>query len=747
MDIKLKKSKMIIGVISWFAGVVILISNLFGFALEAAVYSDIGRQVKEVLDSNYQNTNNFRYYISDIVNEFLSMAVIEDTYNDQDVNSQTAEQALKPGMEKALEYEISDMTKQDAEIYHKNMEKNRNILYNISVNGKVLYTNEESLNLYGNDFVLPEGYNFMLYFDGEKAHVKQDGRDINIYGDGYYKGSYGDFPENGWNIPGYINYPSDESLRDVRIYLAAAKTPSISINYNAEGNKNYSTGLYDIQQNLYHMGEVYTNWMHSMMIGAILFIIGLFLRKYRYEAIRSFAAVTGRWWYELKLLPVLAILYSILFLIIVAVSVMYWNGSGILSDLRNIIYGYEYGFSYGGLFFIYFIISFGIMFVFINDARFNKQPWKNSLTGKIFRLFNTAMLKLTFSKRMVKYQTWSFIVCAAGGILVLLCGILYYKGYIGQFFNSPVQACIIAGSVLFGIVMLCQLLYAVRVRLMVQDVDILAEQIKSVHEGKITGGNELVKMSEESGLLEILKDFNDIKTGMNKAVEKQMKSDRMKVELIANVSHDIKTPLTSIISYVELLKQEKELPVHVREYVEILESKSQRLKSMVQDVFEVSKAASGELPVEMEKLDLGKLLRQTIADMGEQIDNCSVIIKPEIPDEAVMICADGNRLYRVFQNLIQNALKYSLDGSRVYITVERDGNFAVASIKNTSNDELQGNVDFTERFIRGDSSRSDGGSGLGLSIARSFTEACGGSFKVEIIADLFVVTVSFPNGS
>ena len=158
----------------------------------------------------------------------------------------------------------------------------------------------------------------------------------------------------------------------------------------------------------------------------------------------------------------------------------------------------------------------------------------------------------------------------------------------------------------------------------------------------------------------------------------------------------------------------------------------------------MSKAASGELPVHMEDLDLGKLIRQTIADMQEQIENSTVSVKAEIPENIIMIHADGDRLYRVFQNLIQNALKYSLDGSRVYITLRKDGKLAAASVKNTSREELASDVDFTERFTRGDSSRSDGGSGLGLSIAQSFTEACGGSFQVEVIADLFVVTVSFP---
>ena len=176
----------------------------------------------------------------------------------------------------------------------------------------------------------------------------------------------------------------------------------------------------------------------------------------------------------------------------------------------------------------------------------------------------------------------------------------------------------------------------------------------------------------------------------------------------------------------------------------MLEKKSLRLKGLIEDLFEISKATSGQLPMQMEMLDMGKLLRQTLADMNVQIEESGLAMRMTIPETPVMILADGQRLYRVFQNLIQNALKYSLSGSRIFLTLTDDGSVAVANIKNTSGVELDDSVDFTERFVRGDESRTDGGSGLGLSIAQSFTEACGGSFRVETIADLFVVTVIFP---
>ena len=175
----------------------------------------------------------------------------------------------------------------------------------------------------------------------------------------------------------------------------------------------------------------------------------------------------------------------------------------------------------------------------------------------------------------------------------------------------------------------------------------------------------------------------------------------------------------------------------------ILQQKAQRLSDMVQDVFAVSKAAAGQLPLKIEILDYGKLLRQTLADMSQPIEDSGLTLRTDIPETPVPISADGTRLYRVFQNLIGNALKYSLPGSRIYLTLRCTENQAEAILRNTSAHELIKGTDYTARFVRGDESRTDGGSGLGLSIAASFTEACNGKLIVETEADLFTVRVTF----
>ena len=239
------------------------------------------------------------------------------------------------------------------------------------------------------------------------------------------------------------------------------------------------------------------------------------------------------------------------------------------------------------------------------------------------------------------------------------------------------------------------------------------------------------------------RNLNSTQAAIQIAVQNATRSERMKVELVTNVSHDLKTPLTSIISYAELLEQEH-LEPPAGEYVTILSQKAQRLKGMVQDVFEVSKAASGQLPVSLKRLDLARLLRQTLADMDQPIQESGLQLRTQLPDHSVLIQGDSDRLYRVFQNLLGNALKYSLAGSRVYLTLTVEEGQAVAALRNTSAAELRPGLDYTQRFVRGDESRTDGGSGLGLSIASSFVQACGGQFQVETQADLFTALVSFP---
>ena len=238
--------------------------------------------------------------------------------------------------------------------------------------------------------------------------------------------------------------------------------------------------------------------------------------------------------------------------------------------------------------------------------------------------------------------------------------------------------------------------------------------------------------------------LNNINREIQERMEEQMKSERMKVALVTNVSHDLKTPLTSIISFIDLLSKEEELSETALDYVRILQEKSERLKNIVNDLFDLAKSSSGDAVVEYEHLDLVKLIRQTLADMDDLIVSSQLQIKLILLEEPVSIYADGKKLYRVFQNVIDNAIKYALRGTRIIIEMKPEEERVVVWIKNIAGYEMN----FTEqeilqRFFRGDQSRSTEGSGLGLSIAESFTKVCDGDFHIEIDGDMFKVAIGF----
>lgn len=241
------------------------------------------------------------------------------------------------------------------------------------------------------------------------------------------------------------------------------------------------------------------------------------------------------------------------------------------------------------------------------------------------------------------------------------------------------------------------------------------------------------------------KAYSDINAGYVESLKSQMKSENTKTALITNVSHDLKTPLTSIITYVDLLGKEEDLSETSKDYIKIIAGKAERLNHIVSDLFDLSKSVSGNIPMELDILDLKTLMEQTLADMKEPIEGSGHGLKIDLGQDTVNIFSDGKKLYRVFQNIIDNALKYSLAGSRIFIDLTSEGDKAAVTVKNTAGYEMN----FTEeeilqRFTRGDESRTGEGSGLGLSIAESFTQSCGGTFKLKIDGDQFKVTVQFP---
>lgn len=239
--------------------------------------------------------------------------------------------------------------------------------------------------------------------------------------------------------------------------------------------------------------------------------------------------------------------------------------------------------------------------------------------------------------------------------------------------------------------------------------------------------------------------INHIGEGLDAAVDNSLRNERMKTELITNVSHDIKTPLTSIINYVDLLKRENFTDPKVCGYLDVLEAKAQRLKVLTEDVVEASKASSGTLALEMVDLNFAEMLHQVMGEFEEKFEEKNLTLMVHLAEEPVIIHADGQRLWRVLENVFNNVVKYALEGTRVYVQTTPEKGRVVFSLKNISAQPLNISADeLTERFIRGDVSRNTEGSGLGLSIAKSLTELQGGEFRLYLDGDLFKVIITFP---
>lgn len=261
----------------------------------------------------------------------------------------------------------------------------------------------------------------------------------------------------------------------------------------------------------------------------------------------------------------------------------------------------------------------------------------------------------------------------------------------------------------------------------------------------IAEGNLNTLLNEDWGIFESYKEeLNKIQNGFRKAVNEEVKSQRMKTELITNVSHDLKTPLTAITTYIELLEDENITNEQRREYLEVLKKKSARLKFLIEDLFEVSKANSGNVVLNPVDVDICNLMRQVYLEYEDKVEEADLIFRFSLPEEKVLLKLDSQKTYRVFENLYINIIKYAMPHTRVYVNGEKTEKGIRIELKNMSASEL--NIppeDLTERFVRGDSSRNTEGSGLGLAIARSFVELQGGRLKVEIDGDLFKVVIEW----
>ena len=356
--------------------------------------------------------------------------------------------------------------------------------------------------------------------------------------------------------------------------------------------------------------------------------------------------------------------------------------------------------------------------------------WKNSLIRKVLKWIGKCSGKLADFARAFSRNT-------AEKIKVLLVGGAFL------FLQFLIIGCVFSGAGVFLLALMAVdvavMIFAIR---KADGLDLIMDGLKKISDGEL---QYKIKTDTLTGKQKVMAEYiNNIGSGLDAAVENSLKKERMQTELITNVSHDLKTPLTSIINYVDLMKRENPTDPKIQEYLRILDEKSQRLKVLTEDVVEASKASTGNIKLEMNDIDFVEMVQQVIGEFEEKFQEKNRTMMVHFTDEPSIIYADGQRMWRVLENVFGNVVKYAMEGTRVYAEISNRNKKVTFSLKNISAQPLNISADeLTERFIRGDVARNTEGSGLGLSIAKSLTELQGGEFKLYLDGDLFKVMITF----
>ena len=693
MDTKLKKSKPFLIWLCFFIGMNIVISAIMLGIMSLDEINDNFDVIRAVLKQDLKSSQNFINLIADRF-DFLARYINDD-----------ADRYNASG-------EYLDRLENEGEnlIYYAINPKTEKILTNSKTDHGISEKGKPSL---------PKGYDYFLYFDGERFIAEQGGKTIDVYrkDSGYKKSTL-------WR---YINgNPSSSTVNAGELALKHqaglidspfADMPDIKgckillmVKKNIIENPYAYSSLYNLKRSFETALVIIAAALIIFLAGVALLVFSIIKRNVKREFDKVLVRKSGAVWFEVK---------AVISLFIINIP------------LQVLMYGWYFN---KELVHVLILICFWWFYLMFKDLYANRRRFfSNNSISSLIKFYRSFESRKPFQKAML-LRIYALI--AAEAVLVILVAIFFYG------FLAEGGIYLLPALVFFAMGVYLAYRYLKRYSNEIGDMGRVLDHIEAIKKGDME-----TKLALDPGadLYTAAENLNKIQEGISKAVEEKIRSERMKVELITNVSHDLKTPLTSIISYADLLSKEEGLPDHVMDYIKILVQKSDRLKTLIQDIFELSKATSGDLKVEKERIDLGKLIRQTLADLDERISQSGLLFKIDIPDEPVYIISDGKKLYRVFLNLIGNALKYSLEGSRVYITLEvKDGKKAMAVIKNIANYEMDfKEEEVLERFVRGDKSRTTEGSGLGLAIARSFVQACGGSMNIKVDGDLFKVELGF----
>lgn len=478
----------------------------------------------------------------------------------------------------------------------------------------------------------------------------------------------------------------------------------------------------DKSSNLYNNYTYYLSvkerLIKEILIGVVSLIVGLplliYLLKKKKEEITILKK--GTKWYKKITLD----LKIFIFIIYLLIMMIYMNNLMFFYKPYN--FGQIYSITIVALYIFYFIINVEMVINLKRNkeefrAQIKKCLWNRLLSSHVvqsnkFKILLTLLLGVSTIGIVIWVISRSgftklIAIASMAYILCYMIFMLFYISKIGRFFSRITKG---------------------------------TEEIVS---GNL---NYIIEEKGSGDFLKLAHNINNMKVGFKKSLENEIISERLKSELITNVSHDLKTPLTSIINYVDLLKKEDITKEETQSYIEVLERKSQRLKTLIDDLFEASKMASGAVELNMEKVDITALLKQTLAELDGKINESSLVFRLKMPEEKVYANLDGKRTWRVFENLINNALKYSQPNSRVYIDLIEADHKIIIIMKNMASYEMDfDNEEIFERFKRGDKSRNTEGSGLGLSIAKSILELQGGNLSIEIDGDLFKAKVTIPS--
>lgn len=636
-----------------------------------------------ITEKNSGENSNSYYSISNIGNVkdyFDGLDKLEVTYKIDDEN---------------LKKEILNERTQQYDRYENIISGVKNLQYVLYENNNVVKTNVEKEYL-NND-------NLQNLINSSQFHLILDGTKLG----NLFQNIEGSFSSDYFIY--YTDYYEDIKDHKFKFVLLVPK------NLYYDDMIKYVSDRFEIQHNIYKTEIVVIAICAIIAIVSFAYIMSfrkkLFLSPNKDYTKELTCRLYKKLWMEIKILLLMPILIIFVFII----STLDWlRDYVIIFDLLGIFYSY-----------IILGLTYKTLIKEIDKRGLKVIIKETSLLYKFYLL-----IKETFIIRSVGVKIAIFSIATIVFIFftALALPMLIYGGRRVYFFLF---------MIIYMLIYICSMGYFVFK--FTVDFNKIVLGAHKISQGDL---NYQIEGSSIAVLDVLAKDINNMRNGLGNAIQSEVKSERMKTELITNVSHDLKTPLTSIINYVDLIKKGDFSKEEIEDYIKIIDRKSQRLKVLIEDLFEASSAASGEMELNIEKLDIVALLKQSIAEFEEKIKSSKLDFRINMPNEKVYVIVDGKRTWRIFENQISNILKYSLDNTRVYINLEENEEMVTLIFKNISAYEIDFNEDeITERFKRGDQSRHTEGSGLGLAISKGLTELQGGIFNIKVDGDLFKVEI------